>query len=61
MKRQRIYINPSHADILSLIKSEQGMCSLGEVVEFVLEQYLHNNNNYELTELLNDARREQEQ
>lgn len=60
MKRQRIYVNSSHADILSLIKSEQGMCNLGEVVEFILEQYL-DNNNYELTELLNEARREQEQ
>lgn len=36
------------------------MCNLGEVVEFILEQYL-DNNNYELTELLNEARREQEQ
>lgn len=57
-KRQRIYINPSHADILSLIKEREHYYNLGETVELILEQFLKQNDK-ELLELLNDKKRQQ--
>jgi len=58
MNRQRVYINPAYADVLSLLGKKKGLSGLGFILESVVEEYLQQND-IELKELLDDKKRNQ--